>query len=377
MVRRGRSRLPLGVLGMVALIGAVESRVARCWLDVGERRALAWRFSGEAAERSAARADVLCLGDSLVKLGVQPLVMERRLGRPVYNVAVPGGQASSTFFLFRRAIGAGARPSAVVVDFHPNLLAAAPRFNVDVWAELLEPIEAIDLAHRARDPDLLVSNMVGLALPTYKDRHGIRQVISARLVGETPPLRDDHAAFLRNWRINAGATLSPDVSTPGLGEWTTSGGAEGRRWKPHRANRAYLVRFLDLAASRGVRVVWLLPPIGPDWQAHRDGLGIEADYDGFLRSLVDRYPNLVVLDGRRSGYDARAFRDATHLNRRGALVLSDDLGELLSRFPEPASASERWLALPAYRERPEPLPLEDVEQSRVVARRLDRERIPR
>lgn len=375
MSRRVISRVPLGLLGMLLLIVAVESQVARRWLDVGERRALAWRFGGEASETLARRAEVLCLGDSLVKLGVQSIVLEGRLGRPVYNIALPGGQASSTYFLLRRALDAGASPSTVVVDFHPNLLAAAPRFNVDVWPELLRPHELIDLALQARDPNLFASTALRAALPSYKDRQGIRQVVGARLIGQVPTLRDEHAGFVRNWRVNSGSQLVPDLSNPNLSEWSTSGGPEGRHWKPHRANAVYLAKFLDLCTDRSIQVVWILPPLSPSWQAHRDAVGIEVDYDRFLHGLVERHENLVVLDARRSGYVPQAFRDATHLNRRGASTFSDDLGLVLANALErPLPPSSRWLPMPTYHDPTNARPLEDVDQSRAIARDLERDR---
>jgi hypothetical protein len=60
---------------------------------------------------------VLVPGDSQVECGHQPPLLARRPGRPVANLAVVVGQAAATFALFERALQAGARPHAVVVDF--------------------------------------------------------------------------------------------------------------------------------------------------------------------------------------------------------------------------------------------------------------------
>ncbi len=366
MDRRPRGSWPLGLLGMVALVAAIECGVARHWLDVGERRALAWRFCGMAAEAEALPARVLCLGDSLVKLGVQPRVVERGLDRKTYNLAVPGGQAPSTYFLLRRALAAGVRPEAVIVNFHPNLLAAAPRFNTLVWPELLTTGEAIDLAYHARDPDLFTSILLGRLVPTVKDRQGIRSAILTTLAGEPNPLPDDLAAMLRNWRVNDGGHVAPVVPWPVADTWSQGVVPEHGRWSPHRANADYLRRFLDLCDARQITVFWLLPPTTPEWTDRRRKLGIEAEYERFVRGLMACYARLVVVDGRHAGYVATVFRDTTHLHRRGAAVLSTDLATLLRPALDRPAGANRWLTLPPFRDRSEDLALEDVDQSRTI-----------
>src|SRR5436305_8758992 len=107
--RRGR-RVPLGLVGALALVAGAEWGVFRRLDGLTPYIPASWSQSGRAARREAVAADVLCLGDSQVKSGLLPNVLARRLGRPAYNLAVVGGQPASAYYLLARALKAGARP---------------------------------------------------------------------------------------------------------------------------------------------------------------------------------------------------------------------------------------------------------------------------
>src|SRR4051812_42261979 len=116
-----RGARPWGTMGMIVVVATVELLVHR----VEDRHfttnaALSWAYGGRAADRKAAGRDVLCFGDSMVKFGVAPRVLEDRLGTKAYNLALYAGSPTASYFLLRRALEAGARPSAILVDFQPS-----------------------------------------------------------------------------------------------------------------------------------------------------------------------------------------------------------------------------------------------------------------
>ena len=131
------SRRARGFLGMLVLVAAVETHLARHELDITNPGAAILRYASRAARRKAANCEILCLGDSLIKFGIVPGVIEERLGRRTYNLAVVGGQAPGSYFLLRQALAAGAHPSALLVDFKPNFLAEDPRGSERQWTELV------------------------------------------------------------------------------------------------------------------------------------------------------------------------------------------------------------------------------------------------
>lgn len=150
------SRLPHGLIGMVGLVIAIECAVSQLGsVDTcRSQRPLSWRQSCDSVADSEAKADILCFGDSLVKLGVLPRVIEESLGLSAYNLAVLAGQPASSFFLFRQVLASGHRPRAVIVDFSAPLLTLPLRTNLEGWAELASCRDTIELALEAGDPAL-------------------------------------------------------------------------------------------------------------------------------------------------------------------------------------------------------------------------------
>jgi hypothetical protein len=350
---------------MLGLIAAIETGVARDVLDFSDPVSLSWQLAARAARDDAPGRAVLCVGDSLVKHGMIPKVIAARSGHDAVNLAVARGSAVATFFLLRRALEAGARPSAVVLDFKPSVLVGGPRFNLRYWQEVLTPREGLDLASSAGSPSLFFETAVGWLLPSFRSRHEICSNLRAALRGEADALRAINRTCRRNWTLNDGANVaSKNPAFTGVVGPDDDKKLLTHIFHCHRVNAGYIRRLFALAGSRGIRVYWLLPPLSPQLQAHRERAGAEAGYVRFVRSLQARYPDVTVLDGRHSGYDHTLFVDASHLDGQGAYTLSRDVADVLRRDLAGAGPGSRWVDLPAYRACPVEVALEDVEQSR-------------
>ncbi len=352
---------PWGLLGMLALVALVESRLGTHDLDFTAPWHWDWRITGRAAEKGekASGRDVLLFGDSLLKFGVIPRALRDRSGRSAYNFALHTGQATSSYFMLRRALDAGARPALIVLDLTPHMLKHGPEENAELWPELLSPLECLDLARATGDASFFARTMLAKALPTFKERHALRASLLAALGGEERTRRWQNLAHRRNWKLNDGAQLMGDGSPAAIDvdHWV---GTLYRRWAPHPVNVAYLDRFLDLAHSRSIPVAWLLPPNHPAIEAEVLASGYDAEAARFVREVQGRHPGAVaVIDARRSGFGANEFSDGIHLNRRGALALSALLGEAI-RGPV---AADRWVALDRGRVDRVDLSIEDVYQS--------------
>ncbi|GAC1589537.1 MAG: hypothetical protein NVS3B20_16740 [Polyangiales bacterium] len=107
----GRAQIPWGSVAMLGMVATVEIAIARHDLDVSTVWAQDWRFAARAARTETANAAILCLGDSLMKYGIYPKVVEAELGenRRVYNLAMHSGKAPGTYFQLRAALESGAR----------------------------------------------------------------------------------------------------------------------------------------------------------------------------------------------------------------------------------------------------------------------------
>jgi hypothetical protein len=348
---------------MIVLVTVVETWVSLQPLRFVETASLSWRLAVEAIPREAERSEVALLGDSLVKIGVIPEVVREGSGRSTYNFAMAQAPAPATYFVLRRLIDAGGKPSAIVIDFKPSVLAGGPKYSLRHWQTILSPREAFELAADSKSPALLCEIGLGRLLPSYRDRNEIRQAVLSFFHGEIAPNYSTNRLALRNWSVNRGA----HVNSP-RNQFSGEVSAEIHRkllsdgWKPHKINTLYVDRLLSLAEAHQIPVYWLIPPLAPELQERREHSGVDDAFVSFVRSMQARHPRVTVVDGRRSGYDASTFADHTHLNPRGAVALSHDLATLIKQGASP----ERWVSLPRFLDGTSTVPIEDIDETRMA-----------
>jgi len=369
--RRGR-RVPWGLAGMVGLVVWLETGVARRGVDLLDVDDWAYRQSSRAASSAgqAGGAGVLCFGDSLIKFGVVPKGVEEGSGLRAWNLAVSGGQAPASYLLLERALDSGARPAAVVVGFAPRLLALGPQHNLARWAGVAGPVGAARLAWSARDPGLFAAVVLRRLLPSALAREGIRDQVVSALGGRVDSHRWANLLASRNWSRNAGAQLVPAAAGGSLGALSDQDVEAYRKgyypaWSCDPANDRAVGRFLALAASRGVAVYWVLPPVLPALQTRLTAVGFDAAHEAYVRSWQSRYPGLTVLDGRGRVADPSAFHDPNHLAACGAYAFSLALGAAL-RGDHSTPVGGRWVRLPECRPCPLPEGVEDLDGSRLA-----------
>jgi hypothetical protein len=358
---RFRAAVPWGFLGMIALVWAVESAVYRHRTDLAPDFSLEWRNTSQKLRYEARHNKIFCFGDSLVKVGVAPLVLQAQLERRVFNLALGSGQPIASYFVFRRALEAGARPQAVVLDAKWTALAHPYVLNRNVLPEVFGPREFLDLAWTARDPALFGELMLTAVFPSYQSRLVIRQDVQTVLDGKTPPRRRKIGAWVRNWEVNRGAHHASTVfEYQGIVDPNRDAFLIADGWQPNPVVVTYLERFFALAEAHRIPVFWLLPPVVPALQAYHDRNGTDAALTRFARRLQARYPNVSVIDGRHAGYQPLVFIDPTHLDYLGAGIFTDDFAPFVARALNQPQAAPRWNELPPFRERWVGLRLEDV-----------------
>jgi hypothetical protein len=355
--RRG----PWGLLGAFCLILAIESTVAHHAHELTTPPRLEWRESRRAAGAEARNCQILGLGTSMTKLGFYPSVVERESGLRTYNLASCAGRLPGSYFLLRRVLDGGANPEAVVLEVHPSYLAIPFQEGLVAWPDLLGPAESLELAWTARDPSFFASTTLARYLPTLAARPEIRAAILDRLRGEVGSIQSLLLAHQRNLDHNAGAFVQRRA-TPYQGEVTPylAGMYLNPAWSADRVNVIYLRRLLDLCKSRRIPVYWLIPPLVPELQARRESVGLEEAYNRFARRIQRSYPDLTILDARKSGYQPPVFSDAAHLDFPGAVAMSAEVGRIVKAGRVGGS---RWIDLPAYHEQPVEPRLEDIAQS--------------
>ncbi len=114
-----RIPVPVGLLGMLVLVAGVEGLVASHRLDVTSPATLTWSLSAEAARREARECRVLCFGESLMKHGLLPGVLEARLGGRAFNLAVCAAQRQQATICSSKPLKRARGPRRSSLASHP------------------------------------------------------------------------------------------------------------------------------------------------------------------------------------------------------------------------------------------------------------------
>jgi hypothetical protein len=360
---------------MLVLLVLAERYVSRQPLRFLDMAQLDWLSSGRAAAKKAPGYEVLCLGDSMVKFGLTPRVLAAESGRTVYSLALLDGKPAAAYFLLRRAIAAGARPRAVIINYSPEALnqsAESLLLNPRVNTFLASPAEAWELAQTYHDREFFGRLLAVRVLPSFRSRAHIRAEVTAALEGRSASHADENRPWQRNWQRNRGGVVL--AKRPGFqGEiprdW--EGSLLSPDLKPQPEHAHYVRRLIRLAAEHGAAVYWLLPPNAPRVMAARDANGVHARFELFARGLLNQFANLTVIDARHADYGNGVFVDPVHLDRDGSRALSSDVADVLRTTLGHSQPGERWVSLPAYHDRPASasVRLEDVDQSRLALSR--------
>jgi hypothetical protein len=357
--RRPAGAVPLGLLGMIVLVYAIEGTIARRD-DLTNAYAANWKHTGSMLHRKEVTdSSILCFGTSLTKMGVSARVMQEALQEPVYNLALNAAQPFACYSTLRQTLEAGARPRAIVVDFMWIALAREYTFNERLIPELATLGDCIGFAGTTRDSSFLGRLVLAKLLPSYRGRLEIRDNITAAVRGERPNRFVDQWVQVINAKSNRGSIhLDKKIDYP---EMLLDPADFDQDWNCPPSSEIYIEKFLALAASHNIRVFWLVPPMSPVIQNHLNGTGIQARFDRLVESIQARHPDLGVLDFSRSNYPWAAFFDVKHLNRDGAVALSRDLAVALkSQLNSPASSSSTWVRFPDYQPDPEASRIEDL-----------------
>ncbi len=356
---------PFGLIGAIALIFAGESTIVRNKLDTMDGGL--WMYEAARANMAANVKDarVLYFGDSLIKLGVSPRVVEARSGLKGHNLAIPGSPAPVSYILFRRALEAGARPEAVVVDYMPCLLDTDPWPNITNWPFILTYADCLEMAWHARDPKLFAALALRESIPSVAYRESLRANIQLALKGMGELNRLGVLVALRAWKANQGLAIEGyrfnpaiDIKIAALTLFSDV------RCRP--INQHYVDKFMALAAARQIKVFWVMPPHMPIMQAEVERNGYDAKHEALVRSMLGRYPDLTVVDGRKANYSPGSFIDTHHLSFSGAHTFSEELGAILRDRLDHPEPGPKWVNLPPFRDRPPTIRHEVIDETRAI-----------
>jgi Protein of unknown function (DUF1574) len=362
------ARVPRGLIGMMVLIVVCESYIARNDLMFSRVEAVDWKGASKVAGGELPQGGVLFFGDSQIKFGVSPLLLESKLGMPSHCLAVQAGQAPTSYLMLRKVLESGVVPSAVIVDFEPKLNGEGIGRNKVMWPEVASLVDELELAWYAGNLDMFTPLTWARFLPSYRQREEIRENIKLALRGETSDLRTWLKMAIRNQRMNQGAlAISKKPGRPPL-QISPDGNPTSSTWAPHPVNDLYARRFLRLAEDHQIPVYCLLMPVSPRVQERYERNGLDRLYSAWIRTLQEEYPKLHVLDWRRSRYREASFADGTHLNLEGAFAITAALADYLKPSIQGKGSDSRWVGMPSFRVDRVAIAVEETNRSKSIMR---------
>ena len=323
-------RTPRGLVGMLVLVALVELAIGGHPRDFSTVWADDWRRTAEVALSESRDRDLLCFGDSLIKYGVLPRVIEARTGWKGYNLAVNAGTMPSEYFLLKRALGSGAKPKAIVADFFALMLADQPRGSIRAYPELASWTDCLDLAWNTGDADLGAMIGLGKLLPSVRCRFEIQCCMKSALKGLVTRQKLADRQLWKLWKNQLGAQPMPEVPGQPVANPALVADLTPSRWSVDAINAHYFEQFVNLAEAHQIPVFWVMPPLGPEVEAGRLAHGTSLAYSQFARDAQARHPDLVVLDARSASYGASMHVDSIHLNSLGATVLSNQIAAAIT-----------------------------------------------
>jgi hypothetical protein len=322
-----------------------------------------WRSSHEAARTEAPACDILALGDSLFKCGLQPTFLEERLGVRAYNLAVLRSQPEANLVLLERALAAGARPRLVLIETFPGVLMAAPRINAAEWPLILDPGHVLRLSWLAADLRLPILAAGEALLPSLRARDELRAAVRDFIVNADANTASE-PRLTRERRERAalrGSVRMPDVPDFADPVPPAAGGRAGRSpaWRCRPEHEDALRRLVARIEKAGARPVWVVAPFAPSVRERAAVFGVDALFDDLIARVRQAAPSLVVVDARKLNLPRSSFYDPHHLSVSGAVAFSTALADALAPIlPVPADRPiDRLIVLRPGQPQPGPAPV--------------------
>ena len=273
---------------------------------------------------------LLFVGSSRTQNGVNAGLVEspltKQLGRPVaaFNFGCPGAGPITNAVYMRRLLAEGVKPSVVVIEVHPLLL--AEQTEVPPEAHWFQSI-------RLRPDELLLVRQFGFSVET-PDAHGYRGWFLP-LHEYRIPLVDRYATQMSVLQVPMGVQHLSDKNG------FVRSQAAGPEWRPkmleraHRQYASFLANYqpggcevvalrdlLETCRAAGIRTALMLTPESSEFRSWYPEAG-RAQFASLLRELAREFA-CPIIDGTEWVPD-ECLSDGHHLTASGADVFTDRL----------------------------------------------------
>jgi|SRR5271165_198624 len=286
---------------------------------------------------------VVVLGDSRAAVDVMPA----RIGVPVVNLAVGGGEAIEADAALRRALACPVPPERVILSFDPGHFVRADLF----WERsarfgFLSLQELLTLRERGEQlgDATFFAPRAGDGLPGP-----VRDVLYAARFPSIYGASLAKAGLALRWTVNRRA-LADGLASHGQYFFGTDAGSNAvasdaavTRFAVLPVLDAYFQDMLATLAARGIPVDFIAMPVN-EATAHAMSPRVMAEFADYLAQAASSHGNFHVVGPLLDAWPDAYFGDEHgHLNPRGAALFSDWFAGCLAARMNGAAACQPFV----------------------------------
>lgn len=274
---------------------------------------------------------VQVMGDSVSRTGIWAGILEAELkAGEIENYSLQGSGPIFSYFLLRDQIEAGAAPKYVVYAHSPHTYSGV-RFPILVGT-FATCAETIELMTAGADPYEVLFGVLNRISYTLRYRDQFDKATRGDFSFFTEPRDILIGEELYQHELAHVTRLDPTRDLP------------DRYVEPFAVsdlNRDFLNRFIDLAETNDITILWVTMPLPPSVYDARRADGFMDAYYAFVDSIQSDY--VVMLQPEFTVLDYKYFRDHSHLNAEGGVEFTKQLAGKLAPIVNAAGhgSSER------------------------------------
>jgi len=268
----------------------------------------------------------IILGDSRAAAGLLPSRI-----KGATNLALGGGTPVEMYYISKDILKCPRTARRVIISMSPGQAVSSSYFwdRTGLYGVLtFDDLEEIRLRSRALndtniygppkfgDLDAVIGNVLhAVDFPSYDTSYIIRHYVIGRL-------RDNRKVAAETLAANGQHYYGGENGSDGIAD-----DAKLTRFVPSALLGEYFGRMLDDYEAHGIGVYFIGVPMN---EATYDRMNPDVinGFQAYLVSLAAAHPNFKVIGSAVASLDNRYFGDSTHLNAKGAELVSQKVGAL-------------------------------------------------
>ena len=250
--------------------------------------------------------DYLIMGDSIQKTGIQPLLVDEKC----LSLGLPGGKPMSLYLMLERYLKGHKAPKAIFLYVDPEDQHDSPYVILRYFVNIPEFVSVWkDLTPKERQ----------VFITRYLATLDLRKVKLTR--------RDDYIGsnenFIKDMKANHGYMPLPHSGVAISEDYFRK---DRTRYQAgvsiSRTDLKYLDKFMKLASSKNIKVVFLGFLVPEGLYDILEATGFNKNYRAFYASLGFLYTEAYSVKDPIYSMDNKYFGDMSHLNNEGSELFS-------------------------------------------------------